>query len=443
MTNQPGSSAAILVSSPRRTAFALALLYALTLIATQSVQAQTYTVLHTFSGGADGGNPLDGLSMDRAGNLYGTTGTGGNTQGSCAEYSGCGVVFQMKHFGSSWVLTPLYSFTGSPDGRYPYGRVIFGPDGALYGTTQYGGHQGSYGEDCGVVYRVAPPATAPRSAIFPWTETILYSPLGEGGDGCVLIDAGGLSFDASGNLFGTSYFGGSGVCCGTVFEVTRSDNQWTPSVLYSFTGGSDGENPSAGVTLDQAGDVFGTTNDRGCSGNCQGTVFQLVPSQSGWIENTLYAFVYNQSAGNEPEGGVILDGSGNLYGSTVSGGIYLGGTLFQLAPSGGTWTFNLLYSFQGGLALGPFSDLLLDSAGNLYGTTYSDGRFGFGSAFKLSPSGDSWIYTSLYDFHGLSDGGNPQSNLIMDAAGNLYGTASTGGSRDCESGCGVVFEITP
>jgi len=403
--------------------------------------AQTYQVIHRFSGGGDGSHPLDGLSIDRAGNLYGTASAGGITQGSCAADSGCGVVFQMKHTGSGWVLNPLYSFTGSPDGQHPLARVIIGPDGALYGTTQLGGQVGQIGDDCGVVYRLTPPANSPHSAIYPWNETILYSPSGQGDDGCDLINAGGLAFDRSGNLYGTTYFGGTGgPYLGTVFELTHSGDEWTESVVHNFAGGYDGENPSAGVTVDSAGNVFGTTNLGGCE-FCQGTAFQVAPSQSGWTESILHAFIYDDPDGNEPEGGVILDGSGNLYGSTVGGGSGYGGTLFQIMPSGDDWNLNLIYSFEG--EFGPFSDLLLDSAGNLYGTAYTDGRFGAGSVYKLSPSLGGWTYTSLYDFHGDGDGAGPESNLVMDSAGNLYGTTAAGGSGNCQSGCGVVFEITP
>lgn len=435
----------VTASNSRRNASAalLALLVTLATLLTPA-HAQKYTVLHTFTGGADGKNPLDGLSMDPSGNLYGTASGGGDLQGVCAQYGGCGVVFKMKRVGSSWLLNPLYSFMGAPDGRYPLGRVIIGPDGALYGTTQYGGQLGAIGDECGVVYRLTPPATAPRSAIYSWSENILYSPSGQGGDGCMLIDVGGLAFDTSGNLYGTTYFGGeAGLYEGTVFELAHSGGQWTKSTIHSFNGGnggSDGESPSAGVTLDHSGNVFGTTNLYGCE-DCQGTVFQLTPSQSGWTENTIHDFIYGESDGNEPNGGVILDSAGNLYGTTVGGGSGFGGTIFQIVPSGDSWNLNLLYSLDG--EFGPFSDLLLDSSGNLYGTAYSDGEFGFGSVFKLSPSGDGWTYTSLYDFHGGTDGGNPESNLIMDAAGNLYGTASAGGSKNCHSGCGVVFEITP
>ena len=439
--------ALVFASIPRKTVFAVALICALTVIARQPAQAQTFTVLHTFTGGADGANPLDGLSMDRTGNLYGTASTGGDTQGSCLAHSnGCGVVFEIKPRGSGWVLSPLYTFTGSPDGRYPVGRVVLGPDDALYGTTQFGGVPGHFGYGCGTVYRVSPAATSPRSAISSWTETMLYAPDCQIGDpGYNPLDVGGLVFDASGNIYGTMYFGGPSLQ-GTVFELIRSGNQWTPSTIYNFTGLTDGSAPAAGVTLHQSGNVFGTTNLNGCN-DCQsaGTVYELTPSQSGWTEITLHAFIYQQRTDpQEPNGGVIFDSAGNLYGSTLAGGIGYGGTVFQLAPSSGGWNFSLIYSFQEELPeIGPVATLLLDSAGNLYGTTYGEGQFGYGNVFKLSPSAGGWSYTSLYDFQGGSDGAFPQSTLIIDSEGNLYGTASEGGSRNCESGCGTVWEITP
>jgi len=275
-------------------------------------------------------------------------------------------------------------------------------------------------------------------------ESILYTLPGNG-DGCAPLDSGGLAL-AGNKIYGTTYWDSqNGGGFGTVFQLARSGNDWTPSVIYKFSYYSDGSAPSAGVTVDPAGNLYGTTDIGGCDNDCQGTVYELTQSQSGWTEHTVYGFVYDQSPGNEPGGGVVLDGAGNLYGSTVSGGMELGGTIFQLAPANGGWNFNLLYSFPGGLTLGPFSDLLLDNSGNLYGTTYSDGLYGHGSVFELTRSGDSWTYATLYDFQGAGDGGNPKSNLVMDAQGNLYGTTYAGGNYGtCGGhGCGVVFEITP
>jgi len=405
----------------------LIILCAMIFLSPSIAPAQTYTILHHFSG-AEGANPADGLSIDHAGRLYGVTFNGGFQQGSCSP-NGCGTVFRMTPAGSGWLFSPLYKFANVPDGAHPYGRVILGPDGALYGTTQYGGNGN------GTVFRLAPPPTAPKNALAPWNASILHA-FGGPGDGYDLIDAGGLVFDGAGKLYGTSYFGGpdSG---GIVFELTPSNGGWTESILYGFRNdGIDGENPSAGVIVDHAGNVYGATNLNGCRASCAGTVFQLTLSASGWTENILYSFDSDGAAGEEPEGGLIMDSAGNLYGSTVGG--FYGATVFELTPSNGTWTLSVLAYVAGGLGFGPSSSLLLDEAGNLYGTTYSGGAFGDGNVFKLTRSGGTWTLSTLHDFHG-GDGRNPRCNLIMDANGNLYGTTYAGGRNNL----GVVFEITP
>ena len=187
-------------------------------------------------------------------------------------------------------------------------------------------------------------------------------------------------------------------------------------------------------TLDKAGSPYGATYSGGRDSH--GTVFQLTPAMSGWTENILYAF-QGGSDGGILIAGPILDQSGNLYGATAGYGSGGGGTVFELTPATGGWTLNTLYSFAG--TGGPTGTLVMDGAGNLYGTTYSDGAYGYGNVFELTPHNGSWFYTDLHDFTGGSDGGNPNSNVVFDTSGNLYGTASTGGSQ----GVGVVWEITP
>ncbi|MFZ0794834.1 MAG: choice-of-anchor tandem repeat GloVer-containing protein, partial [Candidatus Korobacteraceae bacterium] len=192
---------------------------------------------------------------------------------------------------------------------------------------------------------------------------------------------------------------------------------------------------------DSAGNLYGTTSAWGYGDTgCCGTVFQLVNSGSGWTENTLYQFT-DGNDGRIPYGGVIADAAGNLYGTTTTDGANGGGTVFELSPSGGGYTYQTLYSFSGeaGLEVGPYDDLAMDSAGNLYGTTYLDGRYGWGNVFKLAPSGSGWTYTSLHDFTGGSDGASPRCRLVFDSSGNLYGTTSIGGTN----GYGVVFKIAP
>lgn len=416
-----------------------------------AAQAQTFQVLHTFTGGADGAIPVAGLTMDRAGNLYGATNAGGNTGSNCqfgGEANGCGTVFKLARGSSGWVLSPLYAFQDYTDGLFPSSRVIFGPDGALYGVTQSGGEANDCNPGfgtCGIVFRMTPPATACKSFICPWQKSTIFSFNGFDGD----EPMSEVVFDQAGNLYGTTYGGGGNgndICfydyngCGTVYELTPSNGSWTQTVLHAFpTTGFDGQNPEANLIFDSAGNLYGTAVAGGAVG--LGAVFQLSPSGSGWTDNLLYSFDAN-SNGIEPEGGLLLV-SGNLIGTTSGDGSGNGGTVFNLTPSQGSWTFNLMYSLSGYGNFGPRASLTMDTAGNLYGTTVAGGAYGYGSAFKLTPSNGGWTYTSLHDFTGGSDGSYIESNLIMDAAGNLYGVASNGASGSCFRGCGVVFEITP
>ncbi len=426
-------------------AIALAIACLLALLAVPA-QAQTFSVLHSFTG-PDGANPLAGLTIDRAGNLYGTTWAGGTA--NCYFKFGCGTVFKMKHSGSGWVLTPLYSFSGG-DGLGPEDRVIFGPDGTLYGETTYG--QG-YDCSCGNVFNLKPPPTRPATPFSPWNDTVLhqfYPGAGEGNE-----PGGDIVFDAAGNIYGTTESGGNdrfcgGLGCGTVYQLTPSKSGWIETVLYEFTDANDGEYPSGGVTVDQAGNLYGTASQTGFGAEA-GSVFQLTPSGSGWKFNLLYDFS-GGGDGGYPVAGLISDSSGNLYGATSYGGANGGGTVFELTPSNGSWTLNTLYSFtkvNNSFRPGPVASLIMDAAGSLYGTTKADGTYGYGNVFKLTRSNGSWTYTSLYDFTGASDGANPYSSLVLDAQGNLYGTTYTGGQsgEDCLLNetytCGVVFEITP
>ena len=414
------------------TALVLAMMFVLTGGASRTAQAQTFRVIHNFTRGLDGANPSSGLTKDRAGNLYGTANRGGA--------AGYGTVFRLAHTGSGWVLTPLYSFAGGSGGASPYARVIFDPNGTLYGTTADGGGIGGCGNDgCGTVFNLRPSPAVCKTALCPWTETVLYRFSG-GSDGGVPFSP--VVFDQAGNLYGTAYVGGSHNR-GTVYKLTPSGGGWVESVLHNFGGGNDGVYPEAGVTLDSGGNVYGTTYYGGSG--IYGTVFQLTPSGSGWTENVLYNFQGRDDVGCCPAAGLIFDASGNLYGATSGGGLRDGGAVFELEPAGGTWTLTVLYGLQGN-GTGPVNDLVMDASGSLYGTAYTDGAYLFGSVFKLTPSQGGWTYTDLHDFTGGTDGGNPESNLVFDASGNLYGTTYRGGLLTCDFegiGCGVVFEITP
>ncbi|MGC2111636.1 MAG: choice-of-anchor tandem repeat GloVer-containing protein [Candidatus Korobacteraceae bacterium] len=393
-------------------------------------QVQTFTVIHTFTGGVDGAHPDAGLTMDRSGNLYGTTEIGGAHT--------WGTVFKLKRAGSSWLLNPLYSFAGAPgDGADPEARVVFGPDGSLYGTTSDGGT-----EYAGTVFKLNPPARACNSAICPWTETTLHSFLDpDETDG--FYPSGDLIVDQQSNVYGTTSSGGAGApyeCdglgCGVVYEVSRAQGSWSESILYAFTGGADGGTPDGGVVFNPSGNLVGT----GAFGN--GNFFQLTPSPTGWQFNVLYTLQSRQD-GQYPNQAILFDPSGNMLTTAAEGGGgNNGGTVVELQPSGGGWNFNLLYTFAPANGTFVSGTLAMDAAGNLYGTAVDGGLHGVGAVFKLTPGENGWTYRTLHDFTGGSDGSRPNGGVVIDANGNLYGTAEGGGSG-CNGGCGVVWEITP
>jgi len=430
----------------------LLIMLGLTMVTIPTAQAQTYKVIHTFTGGdgsMDGARPESGLTIAAGGNLYGTTLFGGSGPCNSNGLSGCGTVFQLKPTRSGWVCNPIYNFAGGSDGAGPWARAVIGPDGSFYGTTTAGGGQGNcqnYGYDyCGTVFKLRPPATACKSAVCPWDETVLYSFTGTT-DGS--LPAASVVFDQAGNLYGTTQDSNSNLGGGVVFELTPSNGAWTQSVLHNFAlGFTDGAAPN-GLILDGAGNLYGTTALGGVSS--YGTVYELTKSGSGWTERLLYGF-QNGNDGGGPAAGVIFDNSGNLYGASGYGGANGGGAVFQLAPSGGGWTFDLLYSLSGTVCgpndfpqCGPFESLIMDAAGNLYGTTEGRPDQGdYGTVFKLTRGASGWTYTPLHVFTGGSDGSEPRSRLVFDAQGNIYGTTTRGGTGSCPEGCGVVFQITP
>jgi uncharacterized repeat protein (TIGR03803 family) len=386
--------------------------------------AQTFTVLHTFTGGADGAYPYAGVTIDAAGNLYGTTGYGGNTGGNCSP-SGCGTAYKLTHKNGGWTLTPLHQFVGGSDGVLPSGGIVIGPNGTLYGTTNAGGEFAS-----GTAFNLSPPATAPKTALTPWPETLLCSFSGTDGGSPTYGD---LVFDREGNLYGT---GGGADGNGGVFELTKSNGSWISTEIYSFNG-DDGATPLGGVIFDGNGNLYGTTASGGFMGN--GVVYELMPSASGWVEQVLYAF-QNGGDGYNPQGSLVFDQFGNLYGTTTYGGQDGGGTVYELSPSNGGWVLNTLHSFSG--AYGPASGLAMDTAGNLYGTNFGEGAFGDGNVFKLTLDDGGWVYTSLHDFTNGSDGAGPVGPPTVAADGTVYGTTLSGGSY-CSGGCGLVWKITP
>jgi uncharacterized repeat protein (TIGR03803 family) len=411
-------------SSTQSIVICFAIVLVLTVVLTPSAPAQTFTVLHSFTCYGDGCLPETGLTIDAAGNLYGTTAGGGAHQN--------GTVFRLRKSGSGWVLNPLYSFAGGNDGASPGGRVSLAPDGSLYGTTSEGGGSGCNGAGCGTVFHLKPSPTAPTSALAPWSETVLYRFSG-GSDGA--RPGGDLTFDKSGNIYGTASVGGNNNY-GVVYELTPSGGGWTETALYSPQGSGGGTNPSGGVVFDTSGNLYGVFFSSGLG---WGTVYQLSPAGSGWTEQTIHRFSYTGSDGADPIGGLIIDASGNLYGTTSQGETSVG-TVFELNPGSGGWTFNTLWPFPlQNNSTGPVDKLLMDAAGNLYGTTFGLGVYNLGTVFKLTPSNGGWTYSSLHDFTGGSDGLFPWSSLVFDANGNIYGTTTEGGAGNG----GVVFEITP
>jgi uncharacterized repeat protein (TIGR03803 family) len=423
-------------STSRFAVLNLALLLAMA-FAPISLHAQSFTPIHEFSG-PDGAFPYAGLTADQAGNLYGTTTSGGNNN-NC-EDSGCGSVFELKHSGSGWVLSTLYTFQGGSDGAIPTARVLFGPDGVLYGTTLYGGNTNGNQYGWGTVFKLTAPAHVCESVSCPWTHTVLYRFTG-GSDGGN-PGPGDLTFDATGNIYGTTQDGGivHGSCfnptqgCGVVYKLTSSGSGWTESVLYSFTGGTDGHNPMGGVIFDQQGNLYGTAYAGGASN--YGTIYQLTSSGSGWSETTLHSFS-GYSDGQYPAAGLIADPSGNFYGTASSNASdTYKGTAFELARNNGSWTFTVLYLFPD--PDGPMANLAFHN-GDLYGTTSGGGSDFFGTVFELMPGSGDWTATTLYNFTGNDDGSNPYSSVLIDSSGNLYGTAMNTGTNDS----GTVWEITP
>ena len=400
------------------------------LFALSAAQAQQFEVIYNFVGYPDGNWPL-GVVIDRAGNLYGATLKGGIGNGNCSGYSGCGTVFKLSPQGS-WNFTRLYGFTGGDDGVAPMANVIMAPDGTLYGTTAAGGGTDCFGEGCGTVFHLRPQPTICRSVPCPWNESVLHR--FDGSDGNYPL---GVVLDTAGNLYGATIYGTGNGCggigCGTIFQLTPSGNTWTENVVYNFNGSDDGASPAA-PTLDAAGNLYGVTGEYGAF-QC-GSAFELVRSGGSWMFSVLYAF--NPGIGDpcQPAAGMIFDPSGKLYGGGLGNGDGAGGVFELSRGQNGTWTESVPYLDGTGFQFA-YAPLIRDTAGNLYGTTFS-APDGHGSVFELTPRQGGWTYTTLHVFN-CSDGAGPGPGpLAIDAEGNLYGTASYCGTHNA----GVVFKIT-
>jgi len=429
----------------QKTFWTAAVILIFTLMFATSAGAQTYQVLYTFVGGPDGAFPeMRGpLVFDAEGNLYGTN----DRRGNPGNWNGQGVVFKLTPgVGGTWTETSLYIFCPNDwnvcsDGAYPGTSVIFDKAGTLYGATILGGTgscyiDGIYG--CGVIFKLAP------NPDHSWTYTALYKFTG-GSDGSIPI--GRLTFDKNGNLYGTTSQGGLyGV--GVVYALRHNQNDtWTEQVLHHFKPRLDGENPEGGLIFDEAGNLYGEAPSGGAYR--YGTIFKLSPNSDGsWSRKVLHYFTGGRDGGN-PYGGLFIDATGNLYGTTQYGGAYGNGVIFKGTPKpDGSWGERVLHHFTGGKdGANPYSTLVIDGAGNLYGMTQYGGAYGAGVIFKGTPKPDgSWSGRVLHEFTGGEDGGWPVGGgLTVDVLGNLYGTANGGGDLGCNfgNGCGVVFEITP
>jgi uncharacterized repeat protein (TIGR03803 family) len=389
------------------------------MVPVSSALAATEKVLYSFNGNPNGNGPQSGLTSDAAGNLYGSTFFGGS--------AGQGVIYKLTHSSTGWTETILYNFQGgAADGAKPQGTLILDTAGNIYGTATLGGSGN------GIVFELSPSGGSYR-------ETVLHvfaygqSP----------INAGVIR-DTAGNLYGETAGGGS-FSSGTIYELKHTTAGYSYQTLYNFAGGNDGYYPSGGLIFGRAGIMYGTTAGGGGPANA-GTVFEMKRNTNGtWTETVIHGF-QSYADGFDPETPVVVDNAGNLFGTTLFGGSIPCdgpsgcGEVFELSPSGtGTWTKTLLHAFSdtpdGRL---PAAGLAFNKAGHLFGTTENGGG-GTGTLYELAPqSGGGWTESIVYSFGNGGDGGFPVSPVIVNRAGNIFGTTLVGGTW---SG-GVVYEFT-
>jgi uncharacterized repeat protein (TIGR03803 family) len=381
-----------------------------------ALAAPKYKVLHAFGAGKDGGGLWGSLVFDMKGNLYGTTSGGG--------LYGYGTVFQLTpRSDGKWAETLLHSFKNDDsDGDDLNSGLTFDAAGNLYGTTSAGGGPDTYG----TVFEM-------KLSSRGWVLNVIHRfSLHDRAGGSPYA---GVLMDKAGGLYGVAY---------GAFELLPGPNGWREAVLHQFTGrNGDGEDAFAGLIMDAVGNLYGTTEHGGtsklCGGGC-GTVYELQRTSSGWKEHILHDFGTGDDDMALPGvGALVLDSAGNLYG-TAGGGASRAGVAFRVTRSpDGHWKTTIQYAFTGG-ANGdqPGAGVVMDNTGNLYGTTIAGGdpKCQCGVVYKLAPQANGkWKYTVLHTFVG-SDGAQPDANLILDSKGNLYGTTATGGA-------GVAFELTP
>lgn len=409
-------------SAPQRYFIFLGVIAALAL-APAARAATREKVLYGFTGAADGANPSSSLVL-ASGQLYGTASSGGNTNSECTVYGnqGCGVVFALTSSNGKWQETVLYAFQGGTDGWYPTGNLLFDTAGDIYGTTLFGGTGTDCTIGCGTIFKLSPNGDG------SWTETVLHS-FHYNTDGAL---PAGLTADASGNLYGATT---SGV--GTVYELSPlQGGAWKETLLCATNGVNPGLAPVGKNNF-----YFTAVED-----NDNGNVSEVKRIGRLWHESDVYNFQGGGNGGG-PKAGVVVDKDGNLYGTADEGGNDFG-IAFELKRSAGQWKESMLYNFcsRNDCADGarPEAPLVLDPSGNLYGTTANGGsgctfQGGCGVVFKLAHTKTGWTETVLHTFKDGTDGATPTQGVTLDSKGNIYGSTSVGGSGTY----GTVFELTP
>ena len=383
--------------------------------------AATTTVIYSFAGDEDGEYTDTDLVMDNAGNLYGTSVQGG-------EHGG-GTVWELSPSGGGWTHTVLYSFTGGADGGEPYKGVTLDAAGNLYGTAVTGGG-GSCEGGCGVAYKLSNNGGT-------WTQSVIHAFTG-GDDGSG--PGARLTVDDNGNAYGMAPTGGANGA-GTIYKIhPGKDGKWTLTVIHAFTGGADGVGGSAGAMVFHGKHLYGAATAGGVNGD--GLVYELTPAKTGeWGFKVIYSFK-GESDGAFPYGGLTFDTLGNLYGTTYYDGEHEVGTAYELMPRhSGEWKEKVLYSFKGGNdGASSIGNLVLDNTGNLYGTTSEGGAGGRGVIFQLKPGRHgAWKESVVHSFMGPPDGSFAYNGMVGDSAGNFYGATVHGGADDE----GAIYKFTP
>ncbi|HEX8816555.1 MAG TPA: choice-of-anchor tandem repeat GloVer-containing protein [Terriglobales bacterium] len=392
----------------------------------------TEKVIYSFQGGSDGAHPISDLIEDANGNLYGTT----NDEGG-----GCGTVFELQRTSNGWSHKILYVFRCNSSRGFPITGLVMDNEGRLYGTTP-----GDYG-DPGSVFELA-------EVNGVWQESVLYN-FTAGSDG--KNPSADLVIHQD-NLYGTTYYagGGSAVCnfgCGAVFELARGPNgEWKEKTIYDFAGSPDGSHPSTPLVFDADGNAYGMTTFGGGSGySCSakgdcGTVYKLTPGKNGtWTESVLYSFSRGDRSGIFPSGGPVLSQSGSVLGVDSAGGDGFGTVfMFERTQHGG-WQTNLHIFYGGADGNEPVGRVARDADGNIYGVTSGAqlSQRNHGTVYELRSVAEGWREVVLHSFGKKGDGAMPQAGVVVDSSHHIYGTTERGGTGKCGGGCGTVYEIVP